>query len=131
MNGINRMTLLGRLGRDPEIRFTPNGKPVASLSVATTRVWKDKDSGELREDTEWHRVVGYGRLAEVARDYLKKGSLAFFEGRLKTRKWDKDGVDHYATEIIVDTLQLLDKRESAAAGAVAHDSAEQDEESPI
>lgn len=126
MNGINRMTLLGRLGRDPEYRATPGGVPVVTLSVATTRTWKDRQSGEKKEETEWHRVVMYERLAEVARDYLKKGHAAYFEGRLKTRKWEKDGVDHYTTEIIASTLQLVERPDGAPS-----ESSEEDDESPI
>ena len=129
MNGINRMTLLGRLGRDPEARRTAGNVAVVTASVATTRSWKDKTSGEAMEDTEWHRVVAYDRLAEVITEHLRKGSLVYFEGRLQTRKWqDKDGADRYSTEIIADKMQMLDKRAADEAGSQAP---AEEEESPI
>jgi single-strand DNA-binding protein len=111
MNGINRMTLLGHLGRDPEVRRTKSDTPMVSLSVATTRTWKDKATHETHEDTEWHRVVAYDSLAQVINEYLKKGSRAYFEGRLQTRKWqDKEGQERYTTEIIADRMEILDRR---------------------
>lgn len=112
MASINKVIIIGNLGRDPEVRYTPSGSAVCNVSVATTRNWKNRDSGERQEETEWHRVVCYDRLAEIAGEYLKKGRPVYFEGRLKTRKWqDKDGKDNYTTEIIADVMQLLGGRE--------------------
>jgi len=112
MASVNRVIVLGNLGRDPEVRYSASGTAVCSLSVATSRSWKDKTSGEKQEEVEWHRVVFYDRLAEVAGEYLAKGRPVYVEGRLKTRKWtDKDGVDRYSTEIIGESLQLLGGRE--------------------
>ncbi|NDY89759.1 single-stranded DNA-binding protein [Ideonella livida] len=113
MASINKVILIGNLGRDPEVRYTPSGSAVCNLRLATTRNWKSRDSGERVEETEWHSVVLYDRLAEVAGEYLRKGRPAYIEGRLKTRKWqDKDGKDHYTTEIVAEQLQLLGGRES-------------------
>jgi len=104
----NKTTLIGRLGNDPEIRFTPNQTQVATLSVATTESWKDKTTGERKERTEWHRVVMYGNLAEIAGKHLKKGALALFEGPTRTRKWKgQDGVERYSTEIHADEMKML------------------------
>ncbi len=112
MASINKVILIGNLGRDPEVRYTPNGAAVCNVSVATTRNWKDKTSGDKVEETEWHRVVFYDRLAEIAGEYLKKGRPVYVEGRLKTRKWqDKDGKDNYTTEIVAEQMQLLGGRE--------------------
>lgn len=112
MASLNKAQIIGHLGRDPEVRSMPNGTPVCNLAVATTRSWKDKQSGEKMEETEWHRVSLFDRLAEIAGDYLKKGSPVYIEGRLKTRKWqDKDGKDAYTTEIIAESLQLLGGRD--------------------
>lgn len=110
--GINKVILIGNLGRDPEIRYTPSGLAVASVSVATSETWKDKQSGENQERTEWHRVVFYQRLAEIVGEYLKKGSKIFVEGRLRTSKWqDKaTGQDRYTTEIIAENMQMLDSK---------------------
>jgi single-strand DNA-binding protein len=108
MASINKVILIGNLGRDPEVRYTPSGAAVCNLRLATTRNWKDKQSGEKKEETEWHSVVLYDRQAEIAGEYLKKGRPAYIEGRLKTRKWqDKDGNDRYTTEIVAETMQLL------------------------
>jgi len=117
MASLNRATLIGNLGKDPEIRYTPDGAAVCNVSIATTSTWRDKASGERREETEWHRVVFYGRLAEIAGEYLKKGRTVFVEGRLKTRKWqDKDsGGDRYSTEIIADQMQMLGGRDDGQA----------------
>ena len=113
MASINKVILIGNLGRDPEVRYTPNGAAVCNVSLATTRNWKDKNSGDRVEETEWHRVVFYDRLAEIAGEYLKKGSPCYVEGRLKTRKWqDKDGKDNYTTEIVAEQMQLLGGREA-------------------
>ena len=112
MASINKVILIGNLGRDPEVRYTPNGAAVCNITIATSRNWKDKTSGEKMEETEWHRVVFFDRLAEVAGEYLKKGRPVYVEGRLKTRKWtDKDGVEKYTTEIMGDVMQLLGGRE--------------------
>lgn len=109
--GVNKVILIGNLGRDPEIRYMPNGGAVANLALATSEVWKDKNTGEQQEKTEWHRVVLFRRLAEIAGEYLKKGSKIYIEGRLQTRKWqDNQGQDRYTTEIIGNELQMLDSR---------------------
>lgn len=109
---VNKVILIGNLGRDPEVRYTPNGLAVANITIATTEAWKDKQSGENQERTEWHRIVMYSRLAEIAGEYLRKGSKVFIEGRLQTRKWqDKNtGQDRYTTEIVADSLQMLDSK---------------------
>lgn len=114
---VNKVILIGNLGRDPEVRYTPNGLAVANITLATTESWKDKQSGENQERTEWHRVTMYSRLAEIAGEYLRKGSKVYVEGRLQTRKWqDKTtGQDRYTTEIIADSLQMLDSKGSGQA----------------
>ena len=112
MASINKVILIGNLGRDPEIRYAPSGSAICNVTIATSRNWKDKNSGEKMEETEWHRVVFFDRLAEIAGEYLKKGRPVYVEGRLKTRKWtDKDGVEKYTTEIMADSMQLLGGRE--------------------
>ena len=117
MASVNKVILIGNLGRDPEVRYTPSGSAVCNVSLATTRNWKNKDSGERQEETEWHRVVFFDRLAEIAGEYLKKGRPVYVEGRLKTRKWtDKDGVEKYTTEIVADQMQLLGSREGMGDG---------------
>lgn len=118
---VNRVLLIGNLGRDPEVRYTPNGTAVTQVSIATTEVWKDKQSGENQERTEWHRVVMYARLAEIAGEYLRKGSKIFIEGRLQTRKWqDKNsGQDRYTTEVIADSMQMLDNKGAGHGGSPA------------
>lgn len=117
MASVNKVIVLGNLGRDPELRYTPSGAAVCNVSIATTRNWKSKDSGERQEETEWHRVVFYDRLAEIAGEYLKKGRPVYVEGRLKTRKWqDKDGKDNYTTEVIAEQMQLLGGRDEAGGG---------------
>ena len=109
---VNKVILIGNLGRDPEVRYTPAGLAVANMTIATTEAWKDKQSGENQERTEWHRIALYNRLAEIAGEYLRKGSKVYIEGRLQTRKWqDKNtGQDRYTTEIIADSLQMLDSK---------------------
>jgi single-strand DNA-binding protein len=120
MASVNKVILIGNLGRDPEVRYLPDGAAVANISVATTDVWKDKN-GEKQERTEWHRVAFFGKLAEIAGEYLKKGSQVYVEGRLQTRKWqDKDGQDKYTTEIIAERMQMLGSR----AGMGGHDVSE-------
>jgi single-strand DNA-binding protein len=112
MASVNKVIILGNLGRDPELRYTPSGSAVCNVSIATTRNWKSREGGERQEETEWHRVVFYDRLAEIAGEYLKKGRPVYVEGRLKTRKWqDKEGKDNYTTEIIAETMQLLGGRD--------------------
>jgi single-strand DNA-binding protein len=108
---LNKVTLIGNLGADPEIRLMPSGGSVANIRLATTRRWKDKQSGERKEATEWHRVIFFNRLAEIAGEYLKKGSQIYVEGRLQTRKWQgQDGQDHYTTEILAEEMQMLGSR---------------------
>jgi single-strand DNA-binding protein len=115
--GVNKVILIGNLGKDPEVRYMPSGGAVANLSLATTDTWRDKQSGESQERTEWHNLVFYGRLAEIAGEYLKKGAKIYVEGRLQTRKWqDKNsGQDRYTTEIIVNDMQMLDGRGGGAS----------------
>ena len=117
MASVNKVILVGNLGRDPEVRYAPSGSAICNVTIATSRQWKDKTSGERQEETEWHRVVFYDRLAEIAGEYLKKGRPVYVEGRLKTRKWtDKDGVEKYTTEIIAQEMQLLGGREGGGGG---------------
>lgn len=115
--GINKVILVGNIGNEPEMRYMPNGNAVATVSLATSDAWKDKNTGEQQERTEWHRVVFFGKLAEIVGQYVHKGSKLYVEGRLQTRKWtDQQGVDRYTTEVVVDmggTMQLLDSRQSA------------------
>ena len=114
MASVNKVILVGNLGRDPETRYMPDGAAITNVSVATSFQWTDKASGEKKEETEWHRVVFRGRLAEIAGEYLKKGSQIYVEGRLRTRKWqDKEGQDRYTTEIMGDTMQMLGSRAGA------------------
>ena len=114
MAGINKAILIGRLGRDPEVRYTPDGTAVANFSIATSEGWKDKDSGEKRERTEWHRIVAFGRLGEICGEYLSKGKQVYIEGRIQTREWeDKEGVKRYTTEIVASQMQMLGSREDA------------------
>jgi single-strand DNA-binding protein len=111
MSSYQKVIICGNIGRDPEIKYTQNGTAVCSLSVATSRSWKDKNSGERQEETEWHRVVAYDRLAEILGEYTKKGSKVLIDGRLKTRKWeDKDGIERYTTEIVAESMQMLDPK---------------------
>jgi single-strand DNA-binding protein len=118
MASVNKVILVGNLGRDPETRYSPDGAAITNVSVATTSQWKDKNTGEKREETEWHRVAFFGRLAEIAGEYLKKGSQVYVEGKLRTRKWqDKDGQDRYTTEIVADAMQMLGSRGGAGAPA--------------
>ncbi len=117
MASVNKVIIVGNLGRDPEVRYNPNGVAWCTVSIATTRNWKNKDSGERMEETEWHRVVFNDRLAEIAGEYLKKGRSVYIEGRLKTRKWtDKDGVEKYTTEILANDMQMLGSREGLGGG---------------
>jgi len=117
MASVNKVILIGNLGRDPETRYMPDGGAVTNISVATTEAWKDKN-GEKQEKTEWHRVAFFGKLAEIAGEYLKKGSQVYVEGRLQTRKWqDKDGQDKYSTEIVANAMQMLGSRQGMGGGA--------------
>jgi single-strand DNA-binding protein len=119
--GVNKVILVGNLGKDPETRYMPSGSAVTNLRIATTEAWKDKQSGEQQERTEWHSVAMFGRLAEIAAEYLRKGSQIYIEGKLRTRKWqDKEGKDRYTTEIVADEMQMLGgKGGGASAGAGA------------
>src|SRR6202049_2934393 len=119
MASVNKVILIGNLGRDPETRYMPEGGAITNISVATTDKWKDKN-GELQEKTEWHRVAFFGKLAEIAGEYLKKGSQVYVEGRLQTRKWqDKEGQEKYTTEIVADRMQMLGSREGSGAAHTA------------
>ena len=114
--GVNKAIIVGTLGQDPEVRYTANGSAVANLSVATNETWKDRQTGEAQERTEWHRIVMFGKLAEIAQQYLKKGSQAYFEGRIQTRKWqDQSGNDRYSTEIVANEMQMLGGRGGGGA----------------
>jgi single-strand DNA-binding protein len=111
MASVNKVILVGNLGADPETKYLPSGDAVTNIRLATTDRWKDKASGEMKEATEWHRIAFFGRLAEIAGEYLKKGSQVYVEGRIRTRKWqDKEGQDRYSTEIVADTMQMLGSR---------------------
>lgn len=114
--GVNKVILVGNLGQDPEVRYMPNGSAVANLTLATSESWRDKQDGEIREHTEWHRVVVFGKLAEIASEYLRKGAQVYIEGQLRTRKWtDQSGQDKYTTEVLVGqngTMQMLGRRDS-------------------
>jgi single-strand DNA-binding protein len=117
MASVNKVILIGNLGRDPEVRYTTSGAAICNVTIATSRNWKDKTSGERQEETEWHRVVMYDRLAEIAGEYLKKGKSVYIEGRLKTRKWtDKENVERYTTEIVAQEMTMLGGREGAGGG---------------
>jgi len=118
MASVNKVIIVGNLGRDPETRYLPSGDAVTNIAVATTNSWKDKATGEKREETEWHRISAFGKLAEIMAQYLKKGSQVYIEGSLKTRKYtDKDGVEKYATEIRADTMQMLGSRQGMGGPA--------------
>lgn len=135
MASINKAIIVGHLGRDPEARTFPSGDQVCNVTIATSETWKDKQSGEKREATEWHRVTFNGKLAEIAAQYLTKGSLIYVEGSIKTRKYTQDGVEKYATEIRADRMQMLgarpDGRNSSKAGAGEHGSDDMDDQIPF
>jgi len=119
MASVNKVILVGNLGKDPETRYAPSGDAITNITIATSDTWKDKATGEKKEATEWHRVVFFGRLAEIAGEYLKKGRSVYVEGRLRTRKWqDKDGQDRYTTEIVADQMQMLGNREGMGGGGM-------------
>lgn len=129
MASLNKAILIGNLGQDPEVRYAPSGDAISNVSVATSESWKDKTSGEKRESVEWHRVVFFGKLAEIAGQYLKKGSQVYVEGRIQTRKWqDNDGQDRYTTEIRADTMKMLGGR--AEGGDAPRQSAPQQRQDP-
>ena len=131
MASVNKVIIVGNLGRDPEMRTFPSGDQVANITVATTDRWKDKQSGEKREATEWHRVVFFGKLAEIAGQYLKKGSSVYIEGMLKTRKWqEKDGSDRYTTEIKADEMKMLGSRGDSAGQGGGQQQAPQQRQQP-
>ena len=118
MKGVNKVIIVGNLGNDPEARYANNGSAIANISVATTESWKDKNTGEQQDKTEWHRIVMFNRLGEIAAEYLKKGSQVYIEGRLQTRKWqDKSGQDRYTTEIVANEMQMLGGRSGSAGDA--------------
>ena len=119
--GVNKVILVGNLGKDPETRYMPSGSAVTNLTLATSESWKDKQTGDQQERTEWHKIAMFGRLAEIAAEYLRKGSQVYIEGKLRTRKWqDKEGKDRYTTEIVADEMQMLgSKGGGAGAGAGA------------
>lgn len=116
--GVNKVILVGNIGQDPETRYTPSGSAITRISVATSETWKDKQSGQAQERTEWHRVVFFNRLAEIAGEYLRKGSKVYIEGSLRTNKWqDQQGQDRYTTEVIANEMQMLDARGSEQGGS--------------
>ena len=118
--GVNKVIIVGNLGNDPDTKYMPSGSAVTNLSVATNESWKDKQTGEQKERTEWHRVAMFGRLAEIAAEYLRKGSMVYIEGKLRTRKWqDQQGNDRYSTEVIADEMQMLGGRSGAGAPAMS------------
>jgi len=124
--GVNKVILIGNLGADPEMRYTANGSAVTNIRLATTDSWRDKQTGEQQERTEWHRVVFFNKLAEIAGEYLKKGSKAYVEGRLQTRKWQgQDGQDRYTTEVVGNDMQMLDSRGGGGGGPGAEQHAAQ------
>tara|TARA_B100000575_G_C23141068_1_gene664025 strand:+ start:4122 stop:4592 length:471 start_codon:yes stop_codon:yes gene_type:complete len=132
MASVNRVIVLGNLGRDPEIRYTSDERAIANLSLATSSRYKDKGSGELKEQTEWHKIVLYNRLAEVAREYLKKGQSVYVEGRLQTRKWqDQNGQDRYTTEIVGDNMQMLGSRSGSNGESLGNTKTNESGPNPI
>lgn len=119
--GVNKVILVGNCGGDPETRFLPSGGAVANITLATSETWKDKNSGQSQERTEWHRVVFFNRLAEIVGEYVKKGSKLYIEGSLRTRSWEQDGIKRYATEIVAAEMQMLDSRGSQGGGSTGYD----------
>jgi single-strand DNA-binding protein len=117
--GINKVIIVGNLGRDPETRFMPSGGAVTNVSVATSKSWRDRESGEQKERTEWHRVVFFNRLAEIAGEYLKRGSKIYLEGELRTREWEREGQKHYTTEIVANEMQMLDSKANMEGGSMS------------
>lgn len=132
MSGVNKVILVGRVGKDPEIKYTTSGDPVANLSLATSEKWKDKQSGKQQEKTEWHRLVAFKKTAEIISQYVKKGSQLYIEGKLQTRKWqDQSGDDRYTTEIVIANMQMLDSRDSSPAPQQASQQAPQQAPQPV
>lgn len=126
MASVNKVILIGNLGRDPETRYTADGAAITNITIATSDRWKDKATGEMKEATEWHKVAFFGRLAEIAGEYLKKGRPVYVEGKLRTRKWqDKEGQDRYTTEVIADNMQMLGSREGMGGGGGDFDGGEE------
>jgi single-strand DNA-binding protein len=122
--GVNKVIIVGNLGQDPETRYMPSGSAVTNFTVATNESWKDKQTGEQKDRTEWHRIAMFGRLAEIAAEYLRKGSQVYIEGKLRTRKWqDRDGKDRYTTEIIADEMQMLGGRGGGGSAPMSSDTA--------
>lgn len=122
MSGINKVILVGRLGKDPEVRYTPDGTAIANFSIATSEEWKDKGTGKKQERTEWHRIVAFRRLGEICGEYLSKGKQVYIEGRIQTREWeDKDGNKKYTTEIVANQMQMLDGKGDAAVRSQTKD----------
>jgi len=131
--GVNKVILIGNVGKDPDIKATNNGSTIANISIATSESWKDKSTGQQQERTEWHRVVFFGRLAEIVRDYLKQGSKVYIEGSIRTRKWqDQSGQDRYTTEIVASEMQMLDSRENVEISpSVASNQQVEDDDIPF
>ena len=131
MASVNKVILIGNLGRDPETRYTADGAAITNITIATSDRWKDKASGEMKESTEWHKVAFFGRLAEIAGEYLKKGRPVYVEGRLRTRKWqDKEGQDRYTTEIVAENMQMLGSREGMGGGGADFDGGSEEPRAP-
>ena len=124
MAGINKVILVGHLGRDPEVRYTADGRAVANFNIATSDEWTDKDTGEKKQRTEWHRIVAWGRLGEICGEYLSKGRQVYVEGKIQTRSWEKDGITRYTTEIIASDVQFLGGRDSAREGMPPEDTSD-------
>ncbi len=120
--GLNKVMLIGRLGKDPDVRFTQSGMEVANFSVATSETWMDKSTNEKKERTEWHRIVAFGKLGEICGKYLNKGRQVYIEGRLQTRSWEQDGITKYTTEIVASDMQMLDSKNAASAGSYNNES---------
>lgn len=130
MNGVNKVILVGSVGKDPEVKYMPSGSAVCNLTLATNEQWKDKKTGEKQERTEWHRLTFYARLAEIVGEYVKKGTQLYAEGKLQTREWEKDGQKHYSTEIIVSQMQLLGSRHASKSREPGSDDFKDDELPP-
>lgn len=129
--GINKVILVGHLGKDPDVRYAPSGQAIANITLATSEQWKDKNTGEKQERTEWHRIVFFGRLAEIAGEYLKKGAQVYIEGRLQTRKWqDKEGKDRWTTEIVANEMQMLGGRGGGGGDSFNQDASSNSQPEP-
>lgn len=130
MSSLNQVQLIGRLGQDPEVKYLPGGDAVCNVSLATSERWKDKQTNEQKEKTEWHRVVLFGKLAEICGEYLRKGALVFFQGKLETRMWEKDGVKHYTTEIRANQMTMLGGKDDAGQGRDSNNAPRQQQQRP-